>query len=134
MKRLILLFLAAAVAVSACGSKPTRSARATPRVTRGVTVTDTLLGLEEEVFVYDSHGARDPFLPVWIGKRVPGAKQTARPVLKVSAIAWDAVSPTAIINDRLVREGDVVDGARVGKITPSSVTMTFAGESFSISP
>lgn len=134
MKRSIALLIAVAVALSACGGKSRRPPRTAPRVTRGATTADTLLGLEEEEFVYDHHGARDPFLPVWIGRRVPGARQTARPALKVSAIAWDAVSPTAIINDRLVREGDVVDGARVGKITASSVTMTFAGESFSISP
>jgi hypothetical protein len=134
LRRSIVLFLAAAVAAAACGSKPVRSPTKVARTVRGATVADTLLGAEEEVFEYDDHGARDPFVPVWIGRRVPGAKQTARPVLKVSAIAWDAVSPTAIINDRLVREGDVVDGAKVAKIGQSSVTMTFAGQSFTVRP
>ncbi len=127
------LLLGAALAAAACGGTPTRSAPTSSRATRGATPADTLLGIAEEVFEYDSHGARDPFLPVWIGRRGPG-RRSARPALKVSAIAWDAVSPTAIINDRLVREGDVIDGARVADITPSSVTMTFAGESFSVRP
>ena len=134
MRRSIVILLAALLALAACGGGRRRATRTAPPKTRGATAADTLLGLEEETFAYENHDARDPFVPVWIGKRVPGTRGVARPSLSVSAIAWDAVSPTAIINDRFVREGDVVEGARVAKIDPSSVTMSFAGQTFTIRP
>jgi hypothetical protein len=134
LKRVLAILLAASLALAACGGQRRRSSRSTPQVTRGATLADTLLGLEEETFVYDSHDARDPFVPVWIGRRVPGRRGAARPTLSVSAIAWDAVAPTAIINDRFVREGDVIQGARVAKIGPSSVTMSYAGQTYTIRP
>ncbi len=128
------LLLLATLVVGACGGKQRQASSPPPPRPAPSAPADTAASFEEETFSYDSHGARDPFVPVWIGRKVSRAGRVARPALRVSAIAWDAVSPTAIINNRFVREGDTVDGARVVKINPSSVTMSFAGQSFSIRP
>lgn len=133
MRSGIALLLLATLVVGACGGKQRRAPSSPPPPAPSAPA-DTATSLEEETFSYDSHGARDPFVPVWIGRKVSRPGRAARPTFRVSAIAWDTVSPTAIINNRFVREGDTVSGARVVKINPSSVTMSFAGQSFSVRP
>ena len=134
MRSGIALLLLATLVVGACGGKQRRATLSPPPPAPSAPA-DTATSLEEEkTFSYDSHGARDPFVPVWIGRKVSRSGRAARPTFRVSAIAWDTVSPTAIINNRFVREGDTVSGARVVKINPSSVSMSFAGQSFSIRP
>jgi hypothetical protein len=52
----------------------------------------------------------------------------AEPELRLNAISRQDGHPVAVLNDRLVREGDVFDGIRVVRIGESEVEVEVAGE------
>jgi hypothetical protein len=58
----------------------------------------------------------------------------APPELKVSGIVWQEAPSDrkAVINGRIAREGDTVDGARVLEIYPTFVSLSFKGRSFKV--
>ncbi len=80
-------------------------------------------------------GLRDPFAVAEAAgtgpeaaQATPPAKPKEQPVLRfnVSAILWDAKGPMAVINRRVVKEGDLVGtGITLSKIEPTSVTISF---------
>jgi len=71
---------------------------------------------------------RDPFLlPVKI-KEENLPPQPPKLVLK--GIAWDKTEPLALINDRVVKEGDTIEGARIVKIDFDGVAVRYRGKKF----
>jgi len=75
---------------------------------------------------------RDPF----IGARPIHAVKTAIPEsdnFRLGGIMLGDGSPTAIINQKIVRPGDVIDGAKVIKINKNSVTLEIKGETKQLS-
>jgi general secretion pathway protein B len=58
----------------------------------------------------------------------------ALPVLKVSGIVWQDVPSErkAVINGRVAREGDTVEGVRVVEIYPTFVNVSFKGRPFKV--
>jgi thioredoxin-related protein len=61
-----------------------------------------------------------------------GAAVPVGPALKLSGIILDPSLPKAIINDAIVRVGDVVEGAKVVKITATNVVLTAGGREISL--
>jgi hypothetical protein len=55
------------------------------------------------------------------------------PGLKISAIAWSADQPLALINGRIVKPGDTVDSAEITGITRTDVTLKRGGETVTLS-
>lgn len=49
------------------------------------------------------------------------------PKLALTGIIFEQASPCALINDRIVKEGDVVEGARVIRISSNEVSLEFEG-------
>ncbi|MFC1888775.1 general secretion pathway protein GspB [Thermodesulfobacteriota bacterium] len=72
--------------------------------------------------------------------RFPGEKaaqpRVEKPALEISAIVW---SPTpsdrfAMIDSRLVSEGDTVKGVRIDEIFEDGIRVEYKGESFTLNP
>lgn len=88
---------------------------------------------------YTADQESDPFKP----EQEAGGKSEAAvkpqqekplPVLTVQGIVWGGVFPQAIINNKIVRIGDTIEGARVVDITKSGVIIFFNEREYPISP
>ncbi len=64
----------------------------------------------------------------------PSAESGPLPALKVSGIVWQEAPSDrkAVINGRVAREGDTVEGARVLEIYPTFVNVSFKGKSYRV--
>ena len=87
---------------------------------------------EELVFIYDSHGNRDPFMPLLTkdGKPITvyGSISSIDDVI-VEGILYDPKSGSvAILNDTILKQGDSISGIMVKKIEKNSVVLSFKGE------
>lgn len=73
-------------------------------------------------------GKRDPFEIE--AKRLPRGPQGTDPFsrYKLTGIVWGSHGYQALINDRVVRVGDQVDGARIVRITKTGVEVEKDGE------
>lgn len=97
---------------------------------------DGYVGSEEEPFIYDSKGKRDPFIPL-IGK---GAEFLFTEVavgsmegIYLEGVVWDPVDGSlAIINGEIAAEGDIVGGFKVKEIKKEEVVLVKEGEEFII--
>lgn len=86
-----------------------------------------------EIAESDGEPARNPFnwAPELIQERQPvESKIDERPrvVFHLSGILWDEKQPVAIIDDLLLKEGDLVKGALVREINPDEVMLEQDGE------
>jgi len=57
----------------------------------------------------------------------PSAKPSAEPPFVLQAISERDGHPVAIVNDRLLREGDSIDGARIVRIAKDEVELELGG-------
>ena len=86
---------------------------------------------------YDSHGKRDPLVPL-IGQEKPGGVVKFADIASVDDVKLEGIAgettghKTAIINGELVKEGFRSGEVQVGKITKNSVTLTISGKEFTI--
>ena len=98
---------------------------------------DTLFSQEDSTsarfFVYDPSGLRDPFVSQKRRSRQSsGPGRVPRPSLKVTAIMTGVSNPSAFVNNKLVYEGDVMEGARVVTIQATGVVFEFDGQTFTV--
>lgn len=89
---------------------------------------------------YGAEGLRDPFQSV-----LPEVNPTAEepvvseepagppPNLVVQGLIWGGSVPQAIINNQVVRTGDLVEGARVIGIDKNGATVFFQGKKYRVS-
>ncbi len=85
---------------------------------------------------YQSRGKRDPFVPLLTseGQRVnpPGLDEEVGNGLKqmtLQGIVFDPKSESyAILNGRVVREKEEIDGMKILKIEPEAVTLLIEGQ------
>lgn len=79
---------------------------------------------------YDIEQLRDPFQE-YEKKQLPGAGAVAvekvRPALTVNGIIAGTAAPMAIINNKVVRQGETIEDAKVIKIDKSGVDLVFDG-------
>ena len=88
------------------------------------------------VVEYNSGKLRDPFKTCLIKeepKKVP-EKETDLPkpvldlnILKVQGIIWGVKNPQAIINDKVLTIGDLIEGAEILSIEKKGITLNFKG-------
>ncbi len=95
--------------------------------------------LKSEV-TYGSGNLRDPFkslvqseLLVSPGPDVPAVTEVSAPPLKIQGIVWGGNFPQAIINDKVVKVGDTIEGAQLLSIEKDSVTVFFVNRQFILS-
>lgn len=85
----------------------------------------------EDLFIYNSHGKKDPFSPPIIG----AVEKTGEEVLKgvkLEGIIWDEKKPMAIINNKVVGVGDDISGAKIIEIKKNEVIFNFDSQTISV--
>jgi len=83
----------------------------------------------DKMLVYHE-SRRDPFLlPVKAKKK---SLPVEPPKLVLKGIAWDETEPLALINDLVVKEGDIIQGARIVKIDFDRVVVLYGSKKFVI--
>lgn len=93
--------------------------------------------LEAEPLKYDSHGKRDPLVPL-IGQErmtgtVPFADITSVDEVKIEGIAVDmSGARMAVVNGELVKEGYGAGEVEVKAITKNSVKLNIGGRDYTI--
>lgn len=93
-------------------------------------------------FEYQAESLRDPFQTYIVNKPVSeqagGGKAenvvAKLPELRIDALFWGARFPQAIINGKVVKEGETIEDARVTRIGKEGVTLTFANRDFTLNP
>ena len=94
--------------------------------------------LNAEPFRYDSHGKRDPMIPLigqdkGTGGMVAFADIATIDDVKLEGIAYlSSGSRTAIINGELVREGFKAGEAEVRKIEKNAVVLSISGKEYTV--
>lgn len=90
---------------------------------------------------YKSGGLKDPFQNPLIELDKPvvkpeaaGVKEGPPPSLIVQGLIWGGNLPQAIVNNKVVKVGDTVDGARVISIDKDGVTVLFEERQYRFSP
>jgi len=82
---------------------------------------------------YDADGYRDPFLRDERGERgVSGieekklaAKTVSLASLNIQGVIWGGVFPGAIINNKVVKIGDNIEGMQITQINKDGVTLSY---------
>jgi len=75
-------------------------------------------------------GKRDPFLIAV--KKKEESPRIEPPKLVLKGIAYDEAEPLALINDRVVKQGDTIEGARIVKIDFDRVVVHHGKKEFVI--
>lgn len=92
--------------------------------------------------VYKAEGLRDPFQNPLTEASKPAAKpegaavaeRHAPPSLSVQGLIWGGNIPQAIVNNKVVKVGDAIDGARVISIDKNGITVLFEETEYKFSP
>lgn len=84
-------------------------------------------GLEKSTqFIYDSHGHRDPFVPISSKSSTEVVKDGKKDMsFSLEGIIWEPGGKAlAIINDTILREHDQIDGFEVNRIMRDRVVLS----------
>ena len=88
---------------------------------------------------YEAAGIRDPFVPlVQVKGAVSATGATPAnikplPVLTLQGLVWGGDFPQAIINNKLVRIGDIIAGVEVVAIGKDGVIVLYANKKYKLS-
>ncbi len=82
---------------------------------------------------YSLDNARDPFQSL-LPSQLEFATDSNPPDLSVSGLVWGSDRPTAIINDKVIRLGEEINGAKVIEISKIGVTVLYNGKLYEIKP
>lgn len=88
---------------------------------------------------YKAKGLRNPFEQPSLGLEMEsdqaeaGIKEAALPLLIVQGIIWEGNPKQAIINNKVVKVGDTLDGADIVDISKEVVIVLFAGVEYELS-
>lgn len=88
---------------------------------------------------YTAEGLRDPFESYLIKEKAAGIKEEGAaveqvlPSLVVQGIIWGGSFPQAIINDKVVKIGDEVEGARILEISKEGVVVFYDNRRYDLS-
>ena len=100
----------------------------------------------QEIFLrrkieYKSEGSKDPFQPPRKEEQVVAQQpaqpepleQVPLPALTISAIVWGGIFPQAIINNKVVKPGDNIEGVNIVNISKDGITVSFANRIYNLS-
>lgn len=133
-KAVIFLALPAAIiwAVMNSGGTPKPSADSIPKPVAAVNQSIAPVQAIANAIDYDKYDeldwGRDPFR----SNIKSVAKPATGPVWKLSGVVYNQTDPRAIINNRSLRKGDVVDGAQIVDIKKKSVILRYKGKNHTI--
>ena len=100
----------------------------------------------QKKFFYDSKGKSDPmFMPWRFINESSGSTETGRDITEqeisslpdgidkqLTGVVWSMYKPTALIGDKIVREGDEIAHVKVLKINKGEVIFLYAGKKFPV--
>jgi len=81
---------------------------------------------------YDAAGLRDPFRRY----NESGSKEVGQqplPALVVTGVVWGTDIPQAIINDKVVRQGDSINDVKIIEINKEGISVVFQGRQYNVS-
>jgi type II secretory pathway component PulC len=84
---------------------------------------------------YRAAGSRDPFTGITIEENIkdsPVESSSPPPDLKVQGIIWGGKLPQAIINNKVLKVGDTIQGTKVINIGKEGVTVLYGGRNFTL--
>ena len=89
---------------------------------------------EEEPFIYNDKGKRDPFIPL-VDKNgryfLDEGELYSFDDLNLSGILWDpAGKSSALINNQIVKTGESIGGFKISNVTKNSVTLFKDGKEY----
>jgi len=89
---------------------------------------------EEKKFVYDSHGRRDPFLPVFFNDTATVIRNLTEDLTFVlEGIIWEQAGRSmAIINDQILGEHDKINGFEIVRVKQNEVVLSKDGKEISL--
>jgi len=79
------------------------------------------LTADTEKFRYNSKGRKNPFAPPVAKKTELSVEDFSNMNLSIEGIIWDEKKPLAIVNGKIVKEGDIIEGIVVSEILKDSV-------------
>lgn len=89
---------------------------------------------------YNAYHLRDPFEDLLTRKTEESRKaeaemavDTSPPPLDIKGLVWGGKTPQAIINDKVVARGDVIDGAEIIDISKDGVTVLYKKRIYKLS-
>lgn len=86
---------------------------------------------------YDAENLTDPFqscIPETEGSESQaGEPEVPLPSLTIQGLIWGGNFPQAIVNNKVVKIGDAVEGAEITSIDKGGITVSFGGKSHTIS-
>jgi type II secretory pathway component PulC len=103
-------------------------------------VSDTSLGLNE--IEYKAEGLKDPFQPFEKEAEVTPQpsevadevnKEIPLPSLAVQGVVWGSSLPQVIINNKVLKIGDIIEGARISSINKEGVILFYGNQQYSLS-
>lgn len=92
----------------------------------------------EPVFVYNTHGRRDPFIPLISENKTVMAPtgwsfiSSKLPEMKIEGVLFDNTKPLAIINDKIVAAGDNISNCKIVSITREEIVIRYMDKEYSV--
>jgi hypothetical protein len=93
--------------------------------------------------VFNPRGLKDPFRPPGEEREKPSEDkkkvkpetkaEKPLPQMKLQGLIWGGKLPQAIVNGKVVKIGDIFEGARIDAIDRSGIVVWFNGRSYTIS-
>ena len=93
---------------------------------------------KQHVFVYNTHGKRDPFIPLISENKTIMAPtgwsfiSSKLPELKIEGILFDETKPLVIINDKIVAAGDNISNCKIVSITREEIVIRYMDKEYSV--
>ena len=121
-------------------SKPTQDnvGLSTPKKVNILTQKVSEAKNRELVFVYNTHGKRDPFIPL-ISENKTIMDQASwsfisskLPELRIEGVLFDKTKPLAIINDKIVTKGDNISNCKIVSITREEIVISYMDKEYSV--
>jgi len=85
---------------------------------------------------YTAEDLEDPFKEEEVVIEAPPVETPPEkkplPELKIQGIIWGGIFPQAIINNKIIKKGDVIDEARVVDINKDGVVLLYQGEEYKL--
>lgn len=95
--------------------------------------------IERPLLEYRAGNFRDPFQPPVLEDKVSEGKvegrqmpETPPPSLTIQGVIWGGRFPQAIINNKVVKVGDAIEGARIISIDKDGVTLFFKDRQYNL--
>jgi hypothetical protein len=134
---LLIVFLAALLIMVACYPKLLMAAQKDLKVP-GSNIPGQPGLINRPKVEYKAPGSRDPFEPLVVEEKVTSVVAPEPPKelpnFTVQGLVWGGVFPQAIINDQVVKKGDVLGDVKIVEIGKEGVTVLFGNKEYVLSP